>query len=683
MVFLDEIPFTGVDAAPRGERSRLEGNDAFRRGDHALAANLYTASLDEAPPPSTMAAAVLGNRSATYLAMDRAVDALEDAERSVALSPAKSPYAAKSRFRLGNALVAVGRAEDARAAYRDALEHAPGDATILNRLRETSEAMRAATRETSASTSPSPSPPGTPRAPAVPNLADANRAFREGRHADALRMYDAAGPAPDREHAFLGNRSAALLALGRVDDALADARRCVRLEPSYVKGRYRLGAALNAAIRRAEPDASSESGREKRERSRRLLEMAREARDDAFGAGACLDPDSEEMRRGLAEAVAVVANLEAERTRTNAAQTRTPSPSPSEIPMFHLAAIRREPHDSERATAFRDAVRTHGCVRVRLPSPRDVSRAPSRVFADAADAAAAFFNLPARYKARHKPTGFTSSHGYRSAVDAARARVVRGANGPERFEARENPSDERGERFVVAEAYDAAYPWPSESFRTRTIDAHALLREVARIAGDALLRDARVAAEDEDAFDAAVDAVARRAVRSPPRTAFSPVECRPPETDAHAETAFESDAASNASSSSAASNASSSSAASNASSSSAASNASSSSAASRALMEASASVAAAAEATPQPAVVSVVPRASSGKATTARVRVRVPGRPAVVWPPADGGEDGDVALVVAGEWLRELAGEKYPAPAVNFERAGDETRACVRAIHRA
>ena len=42
-----------------------------------------------------------------------------------------------------------------------------------------------------------------------------------------------------------------------------------------------------------------------------------------------------------------------------------------------------------------------------------------------------------------------------------------------------------------------------------------------------------------------------------------------------------------------------------------------------------------------------------------------------------------MALVVAGEWLRELAGEKYPAPAVNFERAGDETRACVRAIHRA
>ena len=547
MVFLDEIPFTGVDAAPRGERSRLEGNDAFRRGDHALAANLYTASLDEAPPPSTMAAAVLGNRSATYLAMDRAVDALEDAERSVALSPAKSPYAAKSRFRLGNALVAVGRAEDARAAYRDALEHAPGDATILNRLRETSEAMRAATRETSASTSPSPSPPGTPRAPAVPNLADANRAFREGRHADALRMYDAAGPAPDREHAFLGNRSAALLALGRVDDALADARRCVRLEPSYVKGRYRLGAALNAAVRRAEPDASSESGREKRERSRRLLEMAREARTTRSAparvwtrtARRC-DEDSPKPSSSSR-----ISRLN-ERERTPHKREPRP-PSPSEIPMFHLAAIRREPHDSERATAFRDAVRTHGCVRVRLPSPRDVSRAPSRVFADAADAAAAFFNLPARYKARHKPTGFTLSHGYRSAVDAARARVVRGANGPERFEARENPSDERGERFVVADAYDAAYPWPSESFRTRTIDAHALLREVARIAGDALLRDARVAAEDEDAFDAAededaFDAVARRAVRSPPRTAFSPVECRPPETDAHAETAFESDA---------------------------------------------------------------------------------------------------------------------------------------------
>ena len=92
---------------------------------------------------------------------------------------------------------------------------------------------------------------------------------------------------------------------------------------------------------------------------------------------------------------------------------------------------------------------------------------------------------------------------------------------------------------------------------------------------------------------------------------------------------------------------------------------------------------AAAEATPEPAIVSVVPRASSGKAATARVRVRVPGRPAEVWPPADAADDGDAALVVAGEWLRELTGGKYPAPAVNFERATDETRACVRAIHRA
>ena len=669
MVFLDEIPLSGVDVAPPGERSRLEGNEAFRRGDHALAASLYTASLEEAPPPSTMAPAVLGNRSATYLAMDRASDALEDAERSVALSPAKSPYAAKSRFRLGNALVAVGRAEDARAAYRDALEHAPGDATILNRLKETSEAMRAATRETSAPASPSPSPPppGTPRAPAVPNLADANRAFRRGRHADALRMYDAAGPAPDREHAFLGNRSAALLALGRVDEALADARRCVRLEPSYVKGRYRLGVALNAAIRRTESDASSESGADAEAgrvaRARRLRELAREARDDAFGAGASLDPDSEEMRRGLAEAVAVAAKFEAERARdeTRTSPSPSPSPSPSQcgIPIFPLAAVSRDAPDSELAAAFRDAVRTHGCVRIRLPSPRDLTRAPSRVFADAADAAAAFFDLPVRDKARHKPANPRSPHGYRSAVDAARARV---ADGPERPETRERsspPGDERGECFVVAEAYEATYPWPSDKFRTRTLDAHALLSKVARIAGDALLRDANVAAgDDDDAFAAVVDAIARRAVAQPPRTAFSPTvrvdgTARGPRRVVVRDSFAETDETS------------------------------ASNAALRELAEASASASASAEATPEPAIVSVVPRASSGKAATARVRVRVPGRPAEVWPPADAGDDGDAALVVAGEWLRELTGGKYPAPAVNFERATDETRACVRAIHRA
>jgi tetratricopeptide (TPR) repeat protein len=281
MVFLDELPAdNGTSSSPRGppgEASRLEGNKAYKDGDLASAVALYTQSLAEAPPPSTFAAATLGNRSTAYLALGRKNEALLDAMQSVGLSPAETPYAAKSRFRMGNALVAVGRLEDAREAYLRALSHAPGDKAILAKLAEASEAVQvefdkerggAATvttaegkeKTSSASKASSSSSHSNSSAPTshsnssalhVPaaaevtvihkevTLNDANRAFREKRYAQALAMYNQveAKLPPDRMHSFLGNRSAALLALGRSEDAVDDARMCVDLEPEYVKVR--------------------------------------------------------------------------------------------------------------------------------------------------------------------------------------------------------------------------------------------------------------------------------------------------------------------------------------------------------------------------------------------------------------------------------------------------------------
>lgn len=48
---------------------------------------------------------------------------------------------------------------------------------------------------------------------------------------------------------FFSNRSGAYLALGRGEEALADANRCIALSPMWVKGYSRKGAALHAMKR--------------------------------------------------------------------------------------------------------------------------------------------------------------------------------------------------------------------------------------------------------------------------------------------------------------------------------------------------------------------------------------------------------------------------------------------------
>jgi predicted RNA methylase len=74
-----------------------------------------------------------------------------------------------------------------------------------------------------------------------------NDAFAAKRFADAARFYtQAIAGAPD-DKALRSNRSAAYLALGRTEEAVADGVRCVALDARWPKAHYRLGKALAAA----------------------------------------------------------------------------------------------------------------------------------------------------------------------------------------------------------------------------------------------------------------------------------------------------------------------------------------------------------------------------------------------------------------------------------------------------
>ena len=71
-----------------------------------------------------------------------------------------------------------------------------------------------------------------------------NAAFAAGEFAKAVKQFTMAIRMDKTNHVLFSNRSAAHAGLGKYEDALADAERCVRMSPKWGKGYGRKGAAL-------------------------------------------------------------------------------------------------------------------------------------------------------------------------------------------------------------------------------------------------------------------------------------------------------------------------------------------------------------------------------------------------------------------------------------------------------
>ncbi|KAK1619907.1 hypothetical protein QYE76_025424 [Lolium multiflorum] len=78
-----------------------------------------------------------------------------------------------------------------------------------------------------------------------------NEEFREGHYAEAVALYDQAIIMDPTRPAYWGNKAAALAALGRLIEAVADCREAVRIDPSYARAHHRLGGLY---LRLGEPD---------------------------------------------------------------------------------------------------------------------------------------------------------------------------------------------------------------------------------------------------------------------------------------------------------------------------------------------------------------------------------------------------------------------------------------------
>ena len=151
MVVLDEIAASGAapvasaraaSAAPTldpgrredlgtgdaiSDATRVEGNARYKRKDFKGAEELYTLALAQADPIGELIPAILGNRSAARLALGRLADALADAEEMASQCPDGHVMAGKARYRQGNVLAAIGRTEDARRAYHNAISLTPDE----------------------------------------------------------------------------------------------------------------------------------------------------------------------------------------------------------------------------------------------------------------------------------------------------------------------------------------------------------------------------------------------------------------------------------------------------------------------------------------------------------------------------------------------------------------------------
>ena len=70
-----------------------------------------------------------------------------------------------------------------------------------------------------------------------------NQAFAEKNYADAIQHYSQAITLDPSNHVFYSNRSASHAGLGDWDLAAVDAKECIRLDPSFLKGYFRLATA--------------------------------------------------------------------------------------------------------------------------------------------------------------------------------------------------------------------------------------------------------------------------------------------------------------------------------------------------------------------------------------------------------------------------------------------------------
>lgn len=150
-------------ATKQAEAYKLKGNAAFKKGDHALAIEMYTYATELDPNNPVF----FTNRSNAYYLMKNWAKSERDARKAIKASASWE----KGHYRLGMALLAQDNAKDALDAFKKACDIAPSNATFSKALAEAKASMMKGMT-----------------AAAVLKL-EGNEAFKAGRIEEAVKIY--------------------------------------------------------------------------------------------------------------------------------------------------------------------------------------------------------------------------------------------------------------------------------------------------------------------------------------------------------------------------------------------------------------------------------------------------------------------------------------------------------------
>ena len=139
----EPAPARAADEVEAPEALKKRGDAAFRRGEAAAAARLWTRAAAAARNDRRLAVACLANTARAQVDLGRAADALRAAAEALALDPDH----ARARYFRARALLALGRRADADEAIAWLVAREPGNPRVLELKAEAARVPEAAPAE--------------------------------------------------------------------------------------------------------------------------------------------------------------------------------------------------------------------------------------------------------------------------------------------------------------------------------------------------------------------------------------------------------------------------------------------------------------------------------------------------------------------------------------------------------